>query len=100
MDLFSPLQLGPCRLKNRCIMAPMARARCDVNRAPTQMVGEYYAQRAGAGLIITEASSVSPLSVSRPHASAIYSDQHTAGWKMVADAVHVAGGLIFQLGGK
>ncbi len=60
------------------------------------MVAEYYAQRASAGLIVTEASSVSPLSVSRPHASAIYNDTHRAGWRQVAERVHAAGGIIFQ----
>jgi N-ethylmaleimide reductase len=60
------------------------------------MVAEYYAQRASVGLIVTEASSVSPLSVSRPHTSAIYGDRHVAAWKLVSDRVHAAGGLIFQ----
>ncbi len=60
------------------------------------MVADYYAQRASAGLIISEASSVSPLSVSRPHAAAIYSDVHARGWQRVADRVHAAGGRIFQ----
>lgn len=96
MDLFSPLRLGAYELKNRIVMAPMARARCDDNRVPTVMMGDYYSQRVSAGLIITEASSVSPLSVSRPHASAIYGADHAAGWRQVAEAVHTAGGLIFQ----
>ncbi len=60
------------------------------------MVADYYAQRASAGLIVSEASSVSPLSVSRPHASAIYNEVHTRGWQRVADRVHAAGGRIFQ----
>ncbi|MGD0025103.1 MAG: alkene reductase [Xanthobacteraceae bacterium] len=96
MDIFSPFRVGPYELRNRIVMAPMARARCDENRAPTAMVAEYYVQRATAGLIVTEASSVSPLSVSRPHASAIYGDAHVAGWGLVAKRVHAAGGLIFQ----
>jgi len=96
MDLFTPAELGPFHLKNRCVMAPMARARSGENRAPGPLVAEYYAQRAGAGLIVTEASSVSPMSVSRPHASAIYNAEHVAGWRLVAERVHQAGGLIFQ----
>jgi len=77
-------------------MAPMARARSGDDRAPGPMVAEYYAQRASAALIVTEASSVSPLSVSRPHASAIFHDRHVAGWRGVTAAVHAKGGLIFQ----
>jgi N-ethylmaleimide reductase len=96
MNLFEPLRLGPYELPNRIVMAPMARARSDENRAPTAMVAEYYAQRAAAGLIVTEASSVSPMSVSRPHASAIYGEAHVAGWRGVAERVHAAGGTIFH----
>jgi N-ethylmaleimide reductase len=94
--LFTPLQLGRLQLPNRVIMAPMNRARCDAGRAPTAMVGEYYRQRAGAGLLITEASSVSPMSQSRPNASAIYLDGQVAAWRLVAETVHAAGGRIFQ----
>jgi N-ethylmaleimide reductase len=96
MDLFTPLQVGAYALRHRIVMAPMARARSGDDRAPTPMVAQYYAQRASAGLIVTEASSVSPLSVSRPHASAIYGERHVAGWRIVTEAVHKAGGLIFQ----
>ncbi len=96
MDLFSPIRIGPYELKNRMVMAPMARARCDDRRVPTPMVGEYYAQRASAGLIVSEACSVSPMSVSRPHAAAIYLAAHAQGWRQVAAAVHDRGGRIFQ----
>jgi N-ethylmaleimide reductase len=96
MDLFSSFRLGPFELRNRIVMAPMNRARSDANRAPTKMTGEYYAQRATVGLIVTEATSVSPLSVSRPGTSAIYEDVHVAGWRQVAERVHAAGGTIFQ----
>jgi N-ethylmaleimide reductase len=96
MDLFTPIRVGACALRNRVVMAPMARARSGEDRAPTAMVADYYAQRAAAGLIVTEASSVSPLSVSRPHASAIWDDRHVAGWRLVTERVHRAGGLIFQ----
>ena len=96
MNLFTPIRVGAYELRNRIVMAPMARARSDEGRAPTPMVAQYYAQRASAGLIVSEASSVSPLSVSRPHASAIWHDRHVAGWRLVTEAVHKAGGLIFQ----
>lgn len=96
MDLFTPIRVGRFDLHNRFVVAPTARARCDDNRAPTAMVADYYAQRATAGIIVTEASSVSPMSVSRPHAAAIYADNHVAGWRRVADRVHAAGGVIFQ----
>ena len=96
MDLFTPIRLGAYALRHRIVMAPMARARSGDDRAPTPMVADYYAQRASAGLIVTEASSVSPLSVSRPHASAIFHGRHVAGWRLVTERVHRAGGLIFQ----
>lgn len=96
MDIFAPIKIGPCQLKNRIVMAPMARARSGDDRAPGPMVAQYYAQRASAGLIVTEASSVSPLSVSRPHASAAYLPGHRDGWRRVAGAVHAKGGVIFQ----
>lgn len=95
-SLFEPVRVGAYTLKNRIVMAPMARARCDDNRVPTPMMGAYYAQRASAGLIVTEASSVSPMSQSRAHASAIYGAEHAEGWRRVAERVHEAGGLIFQ----
>ena len=96
MDIFSPVRIGMLELPNRIVMAPMARARCNADRAANALVAEYYAQRASAGLIITEAGSVSPLSVSRPHGAAIHAALHAAGWRLVADAVHAAGGRIFQ----
>jgi N-ethylmaleimide reductase len=96
MQLFTPIRVGRYELKNRVVMSPMARARNGEDRAPTQMVADYYAQRVTAGLIVTEASSVSRFSVSRPHTSAIYADLHTAGWRNVAKTVHAKGGLIFQ----
>ena len=95
-NLFTPIRVGAYALSNRIVMAPMARARSGDDRAPTPMVADYYAQRASAGLIVTEASSVSPLSVSRPHASAIFHDRHVAGWRLVSERVHRAGGLVFQ----
>ena len=66
MKLLTPIRVGRYELRNRMVMSPMARARSGEDRAPTPMVAEYYAQRATAGLIVTEASSVSPLSVWPP----------------------------------
>jgi N-ethylmaleimide reductase len=96
MDLFTPCRVGAFELRNRFVMSPMARARSGDDRAPTPMVAQYYAQRAAAGLIVSEASSVSAMSQSRPHASAIFDERHVAGWRLVAERVHAAGGLIFQ----
>jgi N-ethylmaleimide reductase len=95
-DLMSPMQLGPLELPNRVVMAPMVRARSAPDRAPTDLVARYYVQRATAGLIVTEASSVSPMSVSRPGNSAIHTPAQVAGWRHVTEQVHTAGGRIFQ----
>jgi N-ethylmaleimide reductase len=96
MTLLRPLQVGNLDLPNRVVMAPMTRARSSENHAPNDLVAEYYAQRASAGLLITEASSVSRLSVSRPGTSAIHQDVHAEGWRRVAEQVHGRGGRIFQ----
>lgn len=94
--MFQPIRIGRYTAQNRIAMAPMARARCSEDNVPTPMVAEYYAQRASAGLIVTEASSIAPLSRSRPHTSAIYLDPQQEGWRAVAGRVHESGGLIFQ----
>ncbi len=96
MQLLTPVRVGAWALRSRIVMAPMARARSDQDRAPTAMVAEYYAQRAHVGLIVTEASSVSPLSVGRPGASAMFTPRHQAGWRGVAEAVHAKRGIIVQ----
>jgi len=95
--LFTPLRVGALKLPNRVVMAPLGRARADAeNRTPTPSVVAYYVQRASAGLIISEATHVSPHSVSRPGTAAIHSDSQVTAWKQVTDAVHAAGGRIFQ----
>lgn len=96
MRLLEPVRVGGLMLANRIVMAPMARARNDQNRVPTPMVAEYYAQRAHAGLIISEATSVSPMSVSRPGAAALFTAAQREGWRKVANAVHAKGGVMFQ----
>lgn len=96
--LFQPLRLGAWDLPNRIIMAPLTRCRASEGRIPNPMMAEYYAQRASAGLIISEATSVSPMGVGYPNTPGIWSDAQVEGWKLVTEAVHQAGGrIILQL---
>jgi N-ethylmaleimide reductase len=94
-DLFSPYTLGPLTLPNRVVMAPMTRNRAGPGNAPVEMNATYYAQRASAGLIVSEATQVSPQGVGYPGTPGIHSPDQVAGWKLVTDAVHRAGGRIF-----
>jgi 2,4-dienoyl-CoA reductase-like NADH-dependent reductase (Old Yellow Enzyme family) len=94
-SLFDPLKLGAFILKNRVIMAPMTRSRSGAERIPGPLVAQYYAQRASAGLIISEATSVTPLGVGYAETPGIWSDAQVEGWKLTTKAVHDAGGLIF-----
>lgn len=93
--LFDPLQLGDLTLPNRIIMAPMTRCRAGAGRISSALMTEYYVQRAGAGLIISEGCSVTPLGVGYPDTPGIWNDEQIASWQAVTDAVHKAGGLIF-----
>jgi N-ethylmaleimide reductase len=95
IDLFSPFRLGPLDLPNRIVMAPMTRNRAGPGNAPTALNATYYAQRAGAGLIVAEASQVAAQGLGYPGTPGIHSDEQVAGWKLVTDAVHAAGGRIF-----
>ncbi len=95
IDLFSPFRLGALDLPNRIVMAPMTRNRAGAGNAPTALNAAYYAQRAGAGLIVSEASQVSPQGLGYPGTPGIHSAEQIAGWKLVTDAVHAAGGHIF-----
>jgi len=94
--LFDPIQLGDYHLKNRIFMAPMTRARTGPAGIPNELVATHYAQRASAGLIISEATAVHPRGDGWPGAPGIYTDEQQAGWSTVADAVHAAGGCIFM----
>lgn len=94
-SLFDPIRIGDLTLKNRIVMAPLTRARSGVERTPGPLVAEYYAQRASAGLILSEATSVTPLGVGYEHTPGIWSDEQVEGWKLVTKAVHDAGGVIF-----
>ena len=94
-DLFSPFQLGPLTLPNRIVMAPMTRNRAGPGNVPGALAAIYYAQRASAGLIVSEATQVSPQGVGYPGTPGIHSAEQVAGWTRVTDAVHGAGGRIF-----
>ena len=77
-------------------MAALTRVRCDINEnIPTPLVAEYYAQRSGAGLILSEATSWSPRGNGFPGAACLYNRQQMEGWKLVLDAVHAKGGILF-----
>ncbi|MCP9201418.1 alkene reductase [Gramella sp. GC03-9] len=94
--LLQAYQMGDLNLKNRVIMAPMTRNRADnADNAPTQMHVEYYSQRAGAGLIITEGSQVSERAVGYINTPGIYTPEQVEGWKKVTKAVHEKDGKIF-----
>ncbi|MBX9866353.1 MAG: alkene reductase [Burkholderiales bacterium] len=98
INLFSPIQLGSLKLKNRIIMAPLTRCRAGVNRVPTPLMVEYYTQRASAGLIISEATSISPMAVGYPDTPGIWSQEQIEGWQSVTNSVHQAGGkIVLQL---
>ncbi|MGE3107440.1 MAG: alkene reductase [Phycisphaerales bacterium] len=94
-DLFSPLDCGSLRLPNRILMAPCTRCRAGTGNAPTALNARYYAQRASAGLLITEATQVCPEGAGYPNTPGMYSAEQVAGWRLVTDAVHAAGGRIF-----
>lgn len=94
--LFDPLQLGALALPNRVIMAPMTRMRARMpGNIPWELNAEYYRQRAGAGLIISEATPVSPRGHGYFHTPGIHTEAQARGWRLVTDAVHQAGGRIF-----
>jgi N-ethylmaleimide reductase len=95
IDIFSPLRLGPLQLPNRVVMAPMTRNRAGRGNAPGPLNATYYAQRASAGLIISEATQISPQGLGYPGTPGIHSSEQVAGWKGVTDAVHAAGGRMF-----
>lgn len=97
-SLLSPITIGAWKLPNRIVMAPLTRCRASEGRVPNAMMAEYYAQRASAGLIISEATSVAPMGVGYPNTPGIWSDEQVEGWKLVTKAVHDAGGqIILQL---
>jgi 2,4-dienoyl-CoA reductase-like NADH-dependent reductase (Old Yellow Enzyme family) len=92
--LLDPVRIGAWNLPNRIIMAPLTRARAGAERIPNRLMAEYYTQRASAGLILSEATSVTPMGVGYADTPGIWSDEQVAGWKLVTDSVHAAGGRI------
>jgi len=94
-SLFDPIKLGALTLPNRILMAPLTRGRATRDHVPTELMRTYYAQRAGAGLILTEATGISRQGLGWPYAPGLWSEAQVEGWKPVVEAVHDAGGRIF-----
>ena len=94
ITLFDPVTIGAWDLPNRIIMAPLTRARAGAERIPNALMAEYYRQRASAGLIISEATSVTPMGVGYADTPGIWSSEQVHGWQLVTEAVHQAGGRI------
>lgn len=94
--LLTPFSLHDLELKNRIALAPMTRGRSGSDRVANELMAEYYRQRSGAGLIITEATTISPQANGWVNSPGIYTDQMSDRWKLVVDAVHEAGSKIFM----
>ena len=94
-SLFSPIELGPLALPNRIFMAPLTRCRASEGHVPNELNAEYYAQRASAGLIISEATSVSPCGYGYPNTPGIHTEAQVEGWKKITEAIHAKGGHIY-----
>src|SRR5471030_1941837 len=95
-SILHPVRIGDLTFSSRVAMAPVTRARAGADGVPVALNASYYRQRASAGLIITEATNVSPNSAAFELAPAIYNDAHVDGWRQVAQAVHAEGGKIFM----
>lgn len=96
--LLDPITIGELELPNRTIMAPLTRCRAEEGRVPGQLAREYYSQRTGAGMIISEATSVTPMGVGYPNTPGIWSDEQVAGWSTITEAVHAEGSpMLLQL---
>ncbi len=93
-SLFDPITLGAVEAPNRILMAPLTRGRADKDAVPSDLMVEYYTQRAGAGLIISEATGISREGLGWPFAPGLWTDAQVAAWKPVTDSVHAAGGRI------
>ena len=93
-DFSTPIQFGELKLKNRVVMAPLTRSRATADRVPTPMMAEYYAQRASAGLIISEATVISEEANGYEKTPGLFTDAQVEGWKLVTDAVHAKDSLI------
>ena len=95
IDVFSPCALGPLQLRNRVVMAPLTRSRAEKGNLPSHMAQQYYSQRAGAGLIVTEATQAGAGGQGYIATPGVHTDAQVQGWKKVTDAVHEKGGKIF-----
>lgn len=95
VEILSPIRIGPYDLPNRVIMAPMTRSRAGEGNGPTELTSIYYAQRSGAGLIISEATQISLQGVGYPYTPGIHSAAQVEAWKEVTTAIHAQGGRIF-----
>lgn len=96
--LFTPSKLGSIDIQNRIIMAPLTRARAGIQRIPNELMVEYYSQRASAGLILTEATSITPMAVGYANTPGIWTNEQVEGWKKIVQAVHARGGkIVMQL---
>ena len=93
--LLEPFRLGDLSLRNRIAMAPLTRARSGPDRIPNALMVEYYTQRASAGLIITEATTVSAQGNGWNESPGIYTDAMAEGWKPITEAIHNKGGTVF-----
>lgn len=95
VDLFDPIQLGAVVLGNRIVMAPLARGRATQGRVPNDLMRTYYAQRASAGLILTEATAISPQGLGYPDTPGIWCSAQVEGWRRITQAVHDRNGKVF-----
>ena len=93
--IFNPATFGATSTTNRVFMAPLTRNRAHADGTPHELAALYYSQRASAGLIISEATQISPMAKGYKDTPGIYNDDHVAGWKVITDAVHAKGGKIF-----
>ena len=89
--LFDPLKVGELVLPNRIVMAPLTRLRGTVEHLPTELMPKYYAQRASAGLIVSEGIPIDPMGVGYPHVPGLWSEEQAELWKPVTKAVHDGG---------
>ncbi len=94
-NLFEPVQLGSLALANRVFMAPLTRTRADANGVPSKLAATYYAQRASAGLIVTEATQISPMGRGYSNTPGIHSAEQVRAWNRIVESVHKNGGRIF-----
>ena len=94
-QLLSPFDLDGLHLKNRVVLAPLTRSRAGVERMPNQLMAKYYAQRADAGLLITEATVISKQAIGWMNTPGIYSQEQADAWRLVTEAVHAKGAPIF-----